>query len=56
MTTQSWNQWDHDEIIAMIGIEDYYPDDYEEKEEHDFHEFYCSGCMSCLGLSWQDFI
>lgn len=60
MTTAYWNQWSHDELMSMHGIENIDQDNEEdidrdqqetERKKHD-----CGRCLDCLGLSWSDFI
>lgn len=55
-----WDQFNHDEIMSMYGVEtELDSSDFEIvydarslREKHD-----CSGCcMYCLGLSWRDFL
>lgn len=51
-----WNQWDHEEIMSMYGIENDVTVYQEDTDILVHQEHACSSCMYCLGLSWKDFI
>lgn len=58
MTAQIFEDFTHEEILALHGLGDY-QDDCQD-DDSGLAEIYddsqcCSGCMNCLGGSWSDF-
>ncbi len=54
-----WEQFSHDEIMSMHGID---LDDtnlereYVDTDLQHFDDCNCDNCMECLELSWKDFM